>query len=252
MNAENALKQQGKKEKQNDDRVVCMEITNISEDRLLRRFRNDFVIREAEVKIKVGGKINTRLFCLPSHFEELAIGHLKSEGLDPSYIANLDVEEANPWKYVIRVTLEREVHQNPSKVNSRLKIGCEGVFKRVKELGEKGVLYKATGGTHVVAAFDQNGEGIFIEDVSRHCAIDKLIGTCIKHGIEITESVLLTSCRQTHSTMKKVIFAGFPIVISVSAPTELAIRDAEKFGITLVGFARDNGFNVYTNDWRIL
>ena len=120
---------------------------------------------------------------------------IKSEGLDPSYIANLDGEEANPWKYVIRVTLEREVHQNPSKVNSRIKIRCEGVFKRVKELGEKGVLYKVTGGTHVVAALDQNGEGIFIEDVSRHCAIDKLIGTCIKHGIEIPESVLLTSCR---------------------------------------------------------
>jgi len=238
--------------KAKDDKVVCMEITDISEDRPLRRYRNDFVVREAEVKIKVGGKIYTRLFCLPSHFEELAIGHLKSEGLDPSYIANLDVEEANPGKYVIRVTLEREVHRNPSKVNSRIKIRCEGVFKRVKELGEKGVLYKVTGGTHVVAAFDQNGEGIFIEDVSRHCAIDKLIGMCIRKEIVMSKSILVTSSRQTRSTMKKVIFAGFPIVISISAPTELAIRDADEFGITLVGFARDKRFNVYTNDWRIL
>jgi FdhD protein len=93
---------------------------------------------------------------------------------------------------------------------------------------------------------------MFIEDISRLCAIDKLIGLCIENGIEIPESVLLTSCRQTHSTAKKVLFVGFPITISVSAPTELAIRDAEKFGITLIGFARDNRFNVYTNDWRIL
>jgi len=126
------------------------------------------------------------------------------------------------------------------------------VFKRVKELGEEGVLYKAMGGTHVVAAFDQNGAGAFIEDVSRHCAIDKLIGTCIKKGIEISENVLVTSSRQTHTTVKKVLFAGFPVAISVSAPTELAIRDAAEFGITLVGFARDKRFNVYTNGWRIL
>ncbi len=62
-------------------------------------------------------------------------------------------------------------------------------------------MYKAMGGTHVVAAFDQNGAGIFIEDISRHCAIDKLIGTCIKEGIAISENVLVTSSRQTHALM---------------------------------------------------
>ena len=238
--------------KKRGEALAPVKIREVSGDKCLQRHRDDFVVREAEVRIDVGGELHSQLFCLPSHFEELAIGHLNSEGLDTSYIANLDVEEAKPGKYVIRVTLEREVHRNPSKVNSRIKIRCEDVFKRVKELGEKGVLYKATGGTHVVAAFNQNGAGIFIEDISRHCAIDKLIGTCIKNGIAISENVLVTSCRHMHSTMNKVIFAGFPIVISVSAPTELAIRDADEFGITLVGFARDNRFNVYTNDWRIL
>ena len=232
--------------------LAPVKIREVSGDKCLQRHRDDFVVREAEVRIDVGGELHSQLFCLPSHFEELAIGHLNAEGLDTSYITSLDVEEANPGKYVIRVTLEREVHRNPSKVNSRIKIRCEDVFKRVKELGEKGVLYKATGGTHVVAAFDQNGAGIFIEDISRHCAIDKLIGTCIKNGIAISENVLVTSSRQTHTTVKKVLFAGFPVAISVSAPTELAIRDATEFGITLVGFARDKRFNVYTNGWRIL
>ncbi len=238
--------------KKRGEALAPVKIREVSGDKCLQRHRDDFVVREAEVRIEVGGGPHSQLFCLPSHFEELAIGHLYSEGLDTSYIANLDAEGANPGKYVIRVTLEREVHRNPSKVNSRIKIRCEDVFKRVKELGEKGVLYKATGGTHVVAAFDQKGQGIFIEDISRHCAIDKLIGTCIKNGIEISESVFVTSSRQTHTTVKKVLFAGFPVAISVSAPTEQAIRDAEEFGITLVGFARDKRFNVYTNGWRIL
>lgn len=126
------------------------------------------------------------------------------------------------------------------------------MFKRVKELGEEGVLYKATGGTHVVAAFNQKGAGIFIEDISRHCAIDKLIGACIKNGIDTSESVFVSSSRQTHTTVKKVLFACFPVAISVSAPTERAIRDATESGITLVGFVCDKRFNVYTNGWRIL
>jgi len=232
--------------------LAPVKIREVSGDKCLQRRRDDFVVREAEVRIEVGGELHSRLFCLPAHFEELAIGHLNSEGLDTTYITNLDVEKANPGKYVIRVTLEREAHWNPSKVNSRIKIRCEDVFKRIKELGEEGELYKATGGTHVVAAFDQNGQGIFIEDISRHCAIDKLIGTCIKNGIEISENILVTSSRQTHTTVEKVLFAGFPVAISVSAPTEQAIRDADEFGITLVGFARDKRFNVYTNGWRIL
>jgi FdhD protein len=232
------------------DKVVSMEISDISEE--FRRYRKDLVVREAEVRIKVGGKTHTQLFCLPSHFEELAIGHLKSEGLDPSYVSNLEVEEINPGIYEIRVKLERKVYRKPSKVNSEMKIKKAEVFELVKKLEEGGILYKATGGTHVVASFNQKREAFFIEDISRHCAIDKLVGMCIKNGIEIFESVLVTSCRHTHSTIKKVIFAGFPIVISVSAPTERAIRDAEEFGITLIGFARDNRFNVYTNDWRVL
>ena len=241
------------KQKVKDDKVLrIVNLSEVSEDESLRRYREDIVVREAEVRIKVGGRIHTRLFCLPSHFEELAIGYLNSEGLDPAYISNIEVVEVNPEIYEIRVTLEKRVYRNPSKGESKIKIKKAEVFELVKKLEQGGILYKETGGTHVVASFAQKREALFIEDISRHCAIDKLIGVCIKNGIEIPESVLLTSCRHTHSTMKKVINAGFPIVVSVSAPTELAIRDAEEFGVTLVGFARDNRFNVYTNDWRIL
>ena len=241
------------KQKEKDDKVTrIVKISEVSEDKLIQRYKEDLVVREVEVRIKVDGKIHTQLFCLPSRFEELAIGYLNSEGLDPSHISNIEVEEVNPEIYEIQVKSEKRVYRNPSKVASEIKIKKEEVRELVKKLEKGSILYKATGGTHVVASFDQKREAFFIEDISRHCAIDKLIGTCIKHGIEISESVLVTSCRHTHSTIKKVIFAGFPVVISVSGPTELAIRDAAEFGITLIGFARDNRFNVYTNDWRIL
>jgi len=63
---------------------------------------------------------------------------------------------------------------------------------------------------------------------------------------------LVTSCRQTYTTVKKEICTGFPITISVSAPTALAVKEADEFGMTLIGFARDKRFNVYVNDWRIV
>lgn len=233
-----------------DDRLITVEISTISE--VGQRYRRDSVVCEVEARIKVGGRLCTQLFCLPSHFEELAIGYLKSEGLDPSYISNIEVKAVNPEAYEIWVTLEKEVYRNPSTVKSKLRIKKEDVFAYIKELEDGGILFKDTGGTHVVASFSRGSDSIFIEDVSRHCAIDKLMGACIKRGIAISESVLVTSCRQTYLTMKKAISAGFPLIISVSAPTALAVKEADEFGITLVGFARDKRFNVYANDWRIV
>ena len=84
--------------------------------------------------------------------------------------------------------------------------------------------------------------------MSRHCAIDKAVGLCLKMGIPTRESVLVTSCcRQTYSTMRKAVNAGFKVVVSVFAPTKEAVDIARNFGITLIGFARDGRFNVYAN-----
>ena len=238
------------RQKMKDDGSITVEISTISEAG--RQHRVDSVVRETEARLKVDGKLCTQLFCLPYHFEELAIGYLTTGGLDPAYITNIEVKEVDPAIYEILVTLEKEVYRNPLTVNSQLRIKKEDVFAYVNELEEGGILFKATGGTHVVAAFSRGSDTILIEDVSRHCAIDKLVGTCITKGIATAESVLVTSCRQTYTTMKKEICAGFPITISVSAPTALAVKEADEFGMTLVGFARDKRFNLYTNDWRIL
>lgn len=233
-----------------DDKVTSVEISEVSEDS--QRHRTDVVVRETEVAIKVNGDIFNRLFCLPFQLEELAIGHLKSNGLNISFASDIEVEQLNPDVYEIDVELERREYQSLSKVNSGLKIKKEEVFELAGKLDYEGYLYKKTGGTHVAGVFDVFNRGsIFVEDISRHCAIDKVVGICIKNEIEISGSVLVSSCRQTRSTMKKEIQAGFPIIISLSAPTHLAINDAKAFGLMLIGFAGEKKFNVYSNDWRI-
>ncbi|MDY6907569.1 MAG: formate dehydrogenase accessory sulfurtransferase FdhD [Chloroflexota bacterium] len=206
--------------------------------------RYDHVVREVEVTLKLDGRVLCRLCCYPAHLEELARGHLVAEG-----IAATDVRVRQRDMQLLVSTGSRS-KVRAGQVTSQVSISREQVFDLVKRLDRSGELFTLTGGTHVVG-LAQGQREMFVEDVSRHCAIDKAIGLAVKEGLDLSESVLVTSCRQTISTMSKAICAGIPVVVTVAAPTDVAVRDAELFGITLVGFARDNRFNIYTHGWRI-
>ncbi|MGB2800136.1 MAG: formate dehydrogenase accessory sulfurtransferase FdhD [Dehalococcoidia bacterium] len=225
-----------------------MEIENIEICKVAganRETRLDSVIHEAEVAIKLDGRTRQRLFCLPTDLEELALGYLMSRGISTS---DVGIE----WKAnKISVSAERTGTFKPKKVTSQLRITEHEVFNFIKRLDDNSPLFKKTGGTHVVGIF-HGSRAVFVEDISRHCAIDKIIGLSLKQGIELSQSVLVTSCRQTLSTIRKAIFAQIPIVITISAPTDLAIESAHLSDITLVGFVRGCQFNIYSHDWRIL
>jgi len=223
--------------------VESVEILKVADGR--REKQLDSVVREAEVVIRVDGRTRRRLFCLPIDLEELTVGHLASHGMA---VADVQVEwEADR----VSVSAKRVGTLRPRKARSQLKLTEDGVFGLVGRLEENCPLYSTTGGTHVVALF-QGSTAIFAEDVSRHCAIDKVIGSSLMRGVRLSRSVLVASCRQTQSTMKKVVHAQIPVVVTISAPTDLAIRTAEQAGVTLVGFARGRQFNIYSHDWRIL
>ena len=220
-----------------------VEILRVADGR--RKKQLDSVVREAEVVIRVDGRVRQRLFCLPRDLEELAVGHLASRG---TAVADVQVErEADR----VLVSAKRVGTLRPRKARSQLKMTEHEVFDLVRRMEENCPLYRETGGTHVVAVF-QGSSAVFAEDVSRHCAIDKVIGSSLMRGIKLSKSVLVTSCRQTQSAMKKVVHAGIPVVVTISAPTGLAIRTAEQSGVTLVGFVRGRQFNVYSHEWRIL
>ena len=221
-----------------------IEIWRVSGDR--RRREQDSVIHEAEVVLRLDGRVNRRFLCLPDLLEELALGYLASQGL-----------VVTPDMQIERVANEVSVYRGgkvararPKRATSQLKIAESEVFDYIRRLDESSLLFKKTGGTHVVGLFN-GSHALFVEDISRHCAIDKVIGLAMKNKTDLRQSVLVTSCRQTLSTMKKAINTQIPIVITISAPTDLAIEKAHLFGITLVGFARGQKFNIYSHDLRI-
>jgi FdhD protein len=226
-----------------------MEIENVDICKVAGERRaqtSDRVICETEVSIKLNGRRYRRLYCLSSHLEELALGYFLVEGLAGPPDIDVDVKGSE----VLVHRRAKAKKPRMKKISSRISVTEGQVFDWVDQLNDSCPLFKKTGGTHVVGIFGGK-RPLIVEDISRHCAIDKVIGLAVKNGVELSEKALVTSCRQTVSTLSKALNARIPIVVTISAPTSLAIEKAQRFGVTLVGFARGRQCNIYANEWRI-
>jgi FdhD protein len=114
-------------------------------------------------------------------------------------------------------------------------------------------VFDATGGLHAAGLFSPDGRlDASAEDVGRHNAVDKVIGRMLMaERLPLDDSILCVSGRTSFEIVQKALFARVPIVASVSAPSSLAIDLARESGITLVGFVRGDGFNVYAHPDRV-
>src|SRR4051794_14664418 len=120
-------------------------------------------------------------------------------------------------------------------------------------LAEKQEAFSKTGGLHAAALVNTKGEveQVF-EDIGRHNALDKLIGSCfLQGGLPLRDRILFLSSRSSFELVQKAVMAGGVMLVTVGAPSSLAIETAREFGVTLVGFARERRFNIYSGDWRI-
>jgi FdhD protein len=205
--------------------------------------KTDELVHEEEITVKLNGEIH-QFYCIPVNLEEMIAGHLKSRGIDPS-LSRVNKLGSNEFE----VSVSEKTAKTPGNCDSQKKLTKSEVLDLVQTLNENSLLYRKTGCTHVIGICGD--KEIFVEDISRHCAIDKAIGLAIREGINLQDSCMISSCRQTASTIRKAIFCEIPIVISIAAPTDLAIKEANEHGITLIGFASSERFNIYSHDWRI-
>ena len=114
-------------------------------------------------------------------------------------------------------------------------------------------LFNYTGGIHATGLFSSSGDLLYLrEDVGRHNALDKVIGAALqKKEFPLSDTILLVSGRAGFELVQKAVMAGIPIMAAIGAPSSLAVELAEVHNLTLVGFLREGGFNIYTGGERI-
>jgi FdhD protein len=139
------------------------------------------------------------------------------------------------------------------RVSSGPEVSSEVIYGLPDKLrGAQGV-FTSTGGLHAAGLFSSAGELVCLrEDVGRHNAVDKVVGWALMQGsLPLSGQILMVSGRSSFEIMQKALAAGVPVVCAVSAPSSLAVALAREFDMTLIGFLREQRFNVYAGDERI-
>ncbi|BAZ68637.1 MAG: formate dehydrogenase accessory sulfurtransferase FdhD [Pelatocladus maniniholoensis HA4357-MV3] len=133
------------------------------------------------------------------------------------------------------------------------KVTPEILYSLPEQLRAAQGIFKATGGLHAAALFDTQGQLISLrEDVGRHNALDKLIGSALlSDRLPLHNHIVMVSGRSSFEILQKCTVAGVPIICAVSAPSSLAVSLAREFEVTLIGFLRGQKFNVYSGWERI-
>lgn len=236
------------------------------------------VVKEIPLTIMVNGCELITLVCSPHSLEYLAIGFLASEGFVQKYddinqiryesehrIIWIDIKndaiytKGNLWrkysnsygKKQIAMPLINDCNLIPP-ISHDMSFSIQEIFAYITLLNMNAKTFKVTGGVHEAALAHKGEFVVFLEDISRHNVLDKIIGYTFTNAIDTFDKVLVLSSRIASDMLIKAARMGIPVVVSRSAPTCLSIDLAEKFGITLIGFARGKNLNVYTHPERVV
>lgn len=234
----------------------------------------DLLAVEEPLEIRIGDRPISITMRTPANDSELAAGFLFTEGIIESSDAIERVSEAGnsvtvTLKPAVDVQLERFARHfymssscglcGKASLQALEAQGCRMLPREgpefpaalIPELPDRlraaQAVFEHTGGLHAAGLFDGTGRLLAIrEDVGRHNATDKLIGTELLGGrVPLSDHLLLVSGRASFELVQKALMAGIPILAAVGAPSSLAVQAAHRYNMTLIGFVRGNRFNVY-------
>lgn len=244
--------------------------------------RNDPISVEEPLEIRVNGQAISITMRTPGHDQELALGFLEGEGMLPGGPKGIrrmghETPEKNVYGVETADPLDLERLKRHFYVSSSCGVCGKSSLKALatlvqpvedtipicipigqilrlpKALSTAQQTFAITGSLHATGLFTIGGDLICAyEDVGRHNAVDKAIGHAFwQNLLPLVQSIMVVSGRTSFEILQKAAMAGIPVVVAISGPSSLAVELAREFGITLVGFVRDNRCNVYAHPERL-
>jgi len=204
----------------------------------------DTVICECKFTLEVKGQNLYEFTCTPNQLEELITGFLYTKGM---IIHSHEIECINFTNDRTRaeVLISKSSGNRLPQKHEPKEIDMVKVLDLVKTFNIKDELFEQTGALHCCLIAVEGVVKYNVLDMGRHNAIDKAIGLALMDGVDFSQCMLLTSGRLPEEIVDKIVYAGIPILVSRSAPTEQAVLKAKKYGIRLLGFAGLKQINIY-------
>lgn len=258
-----------------DDRIKTVPAQRIKDGASERI--EDTLVAESPLTIFFNDQELVTLLCTFEHVDELAAGFLRSEGFLKS-AADIESVKVNQDEAAVYVTSRKKAliaeqtfmkryittgcgkgtsfyHLADAVINpveTTLRVKAEQVMQLMIQAQRMSDLFKTTGGVHSSAICNTEEILFFREDIGRHNSVDKLIGRCFFDGVPMDDKILLTTGRISSEILIKSAKLGVPVLVSRSAPTDLAVQHAGELGVTIAGFVRNQRMNVYTSPERII
>lgn len=225
------------------------------------------VVKDSTITLTINNKIKHSLSAIEDSLKEFAVGYLFNENMVKTLedIEKIEIDgnkinvEINDTLLKTKETVLcsdssggwRSKINNIEPVTSNFQVKSDELIERIEELKNNAQIWQATGGTHV-AGIVYKDNFIVKEDVSRHVAVDKVIGYGILHDYDLSNCYVIYSGRMPADMVIKIVRAGIPVLASNAAPAYSGCETAKKGNVTLVGFLRGQRFNVYNNKNRII
>lgn len=233
----------------------------------------DEVIMERPLDIVVNGRRLVTIACTGHHLRELALGYLKSEGVITALddIAGIAVSEEPPSISVTTVSAASAAPTDDGAVAimssgargkspdviagplaSDLRFPASHALALMEALLSSSLLHKRTHGAHCSALADDRGIIVYRDDIGRHNTYDMLGGYALLEGMDLSDTIVVTTGRVSTEIVMKVYRMKMPVIISHAVPTSRALDLCRDAGITLIGYVRRGTMKIYAHEERVL
>lgn len=235
------------------------------------------VTTEIPFTINLNNQELVTLLCGPQDLKELSVGFLFTSGLmlsykeiksivvdEKSWVCNVETQDKEKDKDLIfkrmytsgcgrgAIIYNALDAMHKQRISSEFKIPAKKIIALTKELQAGSGEYRETHGVHSAALADNRKILLFIDDIGRHNAIDKIIGAALIQNIDFSDKIILSTGRISSEIIFKIQKCRLPIIVSKSAPTDQACKLAKSLNITLIGLVRGSSMNVYSAEERII